>query len=314
MYIEAYGNTHRRYTFIAARFTKPIVRIRFKDHIEPIKTNNILVFYSDTNVHFDTLTFAVNAHCPSAIRVSSGLESDLLLAMFNLNEIYMFSFHDSVLYVVGSPKLNFKYETLPKNIAFRALYRLTKQGLEDNICLEDFGYIKYFIRNRLDWKKWHSWWNLLLKILKTEHLTSKPITIQLAKKIDRIYKKSQQNFVMDYTDLYKCEIDLSEGNPFLGVIYKTENDKVIYVSPMIVSRGNADKSFNDVNQVVCNRWLPLYFNKNMWLSEGIFFYIKHLKEKERDLKQVLDYLEGTTIEKYTFILNDLKVIHRLMTS
>lgn len=313
MYIEAYGNTHRGYTFIAARFTRPVVRVRFKDPIEPIRTDNILVLYSDTHRHFDTLTFAVNAKCPGAVQVDSGSECNLLLAMFDVNEIYMHSFHDSILYVVGTNKLNFKFESCPKTVTFRALYTLTKHGLENSFDFEHFGLVKYFVRNNLSWKKWNSWWNLLLKILKTDALLSKPLSIQLAKRVDGIYKNSRRDFVMDYTDLYKCEIELCE-RPFLGIIYKTEDNAVVYVSPMIVSRDNADKSFNDVNQVVCNRWLPLYFNKNIWLVEGIYFYLRDLKEKTNELKQVLNYLEGTSIEKYSFMQRDLKVVYDILTS
>lgn len=313
MYIEAYGNVYRNFKFIALRFKKPIIRMRFTKDIEPIDTNNILVLYSDTNIQFNTLTFVVNAKSTTnAIPAKSGCERDLLLATLEEDYIYMHSFHDSTLYVVGSTLLSTPYETIPKNIAFRALYTLSKHGLENTLDLEHFKLCKYFIRNKLQWKKWHSWWNLVQNVVKADKFINEPLSLQMAKRISNIYKHSQKNFKLEYSDLYKCEIELTE-RPFLGIIYKVENHTVVYISPMIISKSNSDKPFNDVNQYVCNRWLPLYFNKYIWLNEGMYFYIRDLNKKLIDLKKILAFLEGTTIEKFNFILTDLKIVHTILT-
>lgn len=314
MYIEAYGNSYRGFKFIALRFKKPIVKIRFKNDIQPIQTDNILVVYSNTTVttNFNTLTFVVQSDCTTnAIRVNSGSESDLLLAMLNREHVFMHSFNDSVLYVIGSNKLVLPYDVLPKTITFHALYNLSKNGLENTLELEHFKFCKYFTRNHPQWKKWYSWWSLIQHILNTNKLISAPISIQMAKHISTIYKRSQQDFKIAYSDLYKCEIDFSE-KPFLGIIFKMENNKVCYVSPMIVSKSNSDKPFHDVNQVVCNRWIPLYFNKYTWLNEGMYFYIFNLKENLKYLKGVLTYLEGTTIEKFSFIFKDLHIVYDIL--
>lgn len=314
MYIEAYGNNYRGFKFIALRFRKPIVKIRIKDNIQPIQTDNILVIYSNktVNTEFSTLTFVVQADCTTnAIRVNSGYESDLLLAMLNNEHVFMHSFHDSILYVVGSNKLTFFYDVLPKTITFHALYRLSRYGLENTLELEHFKFCKYFIRNHPEWKKWSSWWSLVQLILNTNKLIRTPITIQMAKHISSIYKNSQQNFKIEYSDLYKCEIDFSE-KPFLGIIFKMENGKISYVSPMIISKSNSEKSFRDVNQISCNRWIPLYFNKHTWLNEGIYFYIYNLKENLKYVKCILNHLKETTIEKYMFIYNDISIIYKIL--
>lgn len=312
MYIEAYGNVHHGLTFIAAKFCKPIVRMNFNTKIDPIQTNNILVVYSDCNLNFNTLTFAVKCNNPNAIWVESGNEYNLLLAMFNLNDIYIHSFSNSVLYVVGSKKLSFQFEFLPKTKTFRTLYNLTKLGLENNFNLEHFGLCKIFTRNQCKWKDWHSWWNLLLKLLKHDILESNQLSLQFTKRIDKIYKKSQHDYTLDYGDLYKCEISLDE-EPFLGIMYNIENDRVQYISPMIVSRKNSTSTFHDVNQIVCTHWLPLYFNKHMWFTEGIYFYLKNYKQNLSHLKKILNYLDKTTIEKYNFIKNDLLIIYNILT-
>lgn len=315
MYIEAYGNKQGGFTFIALRFIKPIVRMYIREDVEPIQTDNILVIYSNKPVHtsFDTLTFVVKAPCSTnAVRVESGLECNLLLAMLNDSNVYTYSFHDSVLYVVGTKNLYFKHDTLPKTITFRALYTLTKNGLENTLGLEHFKHCKYFKRNHLVWKKWQSWWNLLLKIINICDFVSTPITLQLGEQISRIYNNSQQNFTMEEIDLYKCEIDMCEKS-FLGIIYKMENNMVMYVSPMIISKSNANKTFNDVNQIICNHWLPLYFNKHVWLNQGIYYYILNLKKNTLHLKKVLGYLEGTTVEKFSFIEKDLKTVYKILT-
>lgn len=312
MYIEAYGNVHHGLTFIAAKFCKPIVRLNFNTKIDPIQTNNILVVYSDCTQNFNTLTFAVKRNNPNSIYVESGSEYDLLLSMFNLNDIYIHSFSNSTLYVVGSKKLSFQFEFLPKTKTFRALFNLTKLGLENNFNLEHFGLCKNFTRNQCKWRDWHSWWNLLLKLLKHDILESNLLTLQFTKRIDKIYKKSQRDFALDYSDLYKCEISLDE-EPFLGIMYNIENDRVQYTSPMIISKKNSTVSFNDVNQIVCTHWLPLYFNKHMWLTEGIYFYLKNYKQNLNHLKKILNYLDKTTIEKYNFIKKDLMIIYNILT-
>jgi hypothetical protein len=82
---------------------------------------------------------------------------------------------------------------------------------------------------------------------------------------------------------------------------------------MIISIQNSTATFQDVNGIVCTHWLPLYFNKNIWLTEGIYFYLKNFKQNLNHLKKVLNYLDKTTIEKYNFIKNDLMVIYNIMT-
>ena len=311
MYIEAYGNVHHGLTFIAAKFCKPIVRINFNNKIDAIQTNNILVVYSDCALDFKTLTFAVKCNNPNAITVDSGNEYNLLLAMFNLDDIYVHSFSNSVLYVVGSKKLSFQFEFLPKTKTFRTLYNLTKLGLENGFNLEHFGLCKYFSRNQCKWKDWHSWWNLLLKLLKHDILNSKPLSLQFTKQVDKIYKKSQRDYAMDYSDLYKCEISLG-NEPFLGIMYKYENNIVQYISPMIVSSQNSTATFHDVNGIVCDHWLPLYFNKYIWLTESIYFYLKNFKQNLNHLKKIISHLDKTTIEKYNFIKNDLLVVYGIL--
>lgn len=314
MYVEAYGNVYRNLKFIALKFIKPILRIRLNDTVETIDdTHNILVLYSNKKLHLktNTLTYVVNAECSGAIQVKDGDESELLLALLNRSEIYKYVFHHSTLYVVGSLRLSFNYEILPKTAILKALYTLTKNCLDGTFNIQHFQLCKYFKRNNLEWKKWNSWWYLIKLNLNHTYYIKQPITLQLAHKLANIYKKSQYDFELENSNFYNCEIELST-KPLLGIMYKMENDKLLYVSPMIVSKYVGKKSFKDVNFIECNYWLPLYFNKTVWLSEGIYFYILQVYKYTKHLKLILNYLKDSKIDKYIFIKKDLSIVFNIL--
>lgn len=307
MYYEAYGNSQKNVTFIAIRFKKPIVKLFVKESPEIINTENIMVVYSKKPIDFKSNSLIFGVKNQTGIQVPSGKESDLLLSLFDKSHIYLHVFHNSILYVVG--KLSFEYEILSKNLAFNALSKIVTTCLSGNFTIEHFKLCKYFKRNNLEWKKWHSWWYLVKKCVNMNEFIPDSITLQLANKIAKIFKKSQQDYSLDYSELYKCEIELCEKS-FLGVLYNVQHGNVTYVSPMIVSKNK--NTFKDVNFIQCKNWLPLYFNKISWLSEGVYYYLTDLKEYQNHVKGILSSLNGTNIEKYRFIEKDLRIVDSII--
>lgn len=306
-FIEAYGAFHNKMLFVAVRFQTPLVRVQ--------------IIEETSNKETQALTFFVggNGHLGSGgISVKTGLES-LLAVLNNKSDIYFYSYHNSVLYVCGAHDcVPFRYKRIPKTIAFKALYRITKAHQKGKMNIDTIVLCSYFRRNNLLWQDWKSWWYFIQDIMNDtfKAKVSRDITLQMVKLLKRVWKSSlrEKNTYSIHPELSFCEITLAKTEQ-PGILCLSSHSKISYVSPMIVSHECYDfLPIRDKANVKCDRWFPLYTNKNNWFNHLIYFYVKQHKVNIKYIKNMLFFLKNTTITKYTLIEENLSLIYRFLTS
>lgn len=316
-YIEAYGAIYKKLFFFAIRFRKSILKVKIQDSSENINTSDILVLYSKKPIYTETntLTYVVNTHSSStkSISVQTGHTAELLLSLLNKHEILYYYFHKSVLYACGTPDaITCTYKIIPKTKTFKALYQITKAYQNQSIHLTHFIQCHYFKRNNLKWEKWNSWWYFIKNLIniKYKERTGTDITLQICNRIRKMGNcpnilQSKLNF---------CEIGLDETDT-PGILCASENSKICYVSPMIIS-GQFYNSLpiKDKNNIMCNLWFPLYTNKDQWLNNSIYFYLKQLLLNINHIKRILEILKNTTVEKYKQIEENIIIINGILNN
>ena len=312
-YVEAYGAVYNKLFFFAVRFKKPIINVKIKDSSEKIDTSNIIVLHSKKPITTNTLMFAVKSPGHSdAISVNTGHELELILALLNADDILNYCFHKSVLYGVGSPNaISFAYKPLPKTVAFKALYKITRAYQNKCINIYHFVLCHYFRRNNLPWAKWQSWFYFIKHLINDEFKkkTGLNITLQIIKRIKKILNNSLK--IENYkSELNFCEIALDEtNNP--GILCASNQSVIYYISPMIVGEQfYSSLPIKDKNNVSCNLWFPLFTDH--WFDTSIYFYIKCLSLNTKYIQQILKVLNNTTIEKYKLIQKNVTLLNQIL--
>lgn len=319
-YVDAYGTIHNKLLFIAIRFRKPIIKIQINKNSESIETSNIVVLYSNKPVNFqsNTLTFIVKAECHNTdvIPVETGLESELLLSTLNKSEILYYTYYNSVLYACGTSNIiSYTYDVIAKTTTFRALNKIITAYRKNKLNVEHYALCHYFKRNKLKWKKWNSWWYFIRERINEKYKEKAGVypSLRTVKNLNKLFKNSKTLIVdKDYSKLRYCEISLEEMDN-VGVLCISKNMEISYVSPMIISKQGHFKPLRDVNNKICNKWFPLYINKNNWLNNSIYFYSNNIRLNIIYIRKMLKYLENTTIEKYKNIQENLVLILKLVT-
>lgn len=321
-YLEAYGACYKKLLFFAVRFKKPIIKVKIDESSEGIDTSNILVIYSKSpvTITFNTLTYIVNVPCFTdelTISVKTGNKSELLHSLTNKCEIYYFHVHDSILYGCGTSNcISFKYKSIPKTVAFKALYMITRAYQNKNINIYDFISCHHFKRNKLKWEKWSSWWGFIRDLINNDfnNKVGIDITLQTVSRIKKIWKNTLKlNPIIEMPELNFCEIGL-ENTDTPGILCSSENSSIKYISPMIISEQYYDSlPIKDKNNIKCDLWFPLYTNLHHWMNHCIYFYIKQLSLNKIYIEEMLSFLDKTTIEKYKLIQENIIVISEILT-
>lgn len=294
-YIEAYGAIFNKCVFLA---------LRFKENTPVFNTaNNQSVILSSKRKSKDKLVIT--------------LHPEILLSVLHRSNVFHYRYYKYVLYVCGkNPITPLPYESTCRTPTFKALYRVIKAVMRQNVMIQHYALCYHFKRNHVQWKSWQSWWAFIVSLLNPYYLqkTGCRLTLQRCKHLKKVYQYS--NIVVQdpyVSSLRFCELSLDESND-VGVLCAQDNhSKIIYVSPMIVSEQFQGQSIQDVNHTVCTLWFPLYIDREHWFNKGIYFYTTHYNIQMGHLQNMLIFLQNTTVEKYQLIQENLMWIYKLLT-
>lgn len=304
-YIVAYGNTDKEFRLVAVKFKKKILWV--KNLTERLLETDDCYIVSQTAAIFDR----------EGNVITPNTEENLLKSIFPRSSYRFSIFSHGILYacIHSNVKLNLSdkvYTKLNKNLSFRALCELTRARFTRELTFEQCCLFRFFKRNhKFVWKKWYAWYYYAFHISKNGFLAAvgnfpSSYTARLLHKSTSRIGPNDTSVPLDF---YSCEITFDDADDLLlGAYYKwTEPLRAVtYVSPMVASF--CDRSFRDVNQEICNGWLPLYRNRQTWAEKGFRTFTSHFLQNIHDLKGVLRWLSQQSSEKYCLMQKDLSVI------
>lgn len=322
-FIDVYGNKYNRQHFIAIRFKRAIITYHCTEFdttpIDP-PNDSIVVLRGSycPDIQLDNkciLLYTIGKNViKGGIRVPDQAPNTLLRALIPEDQTKVCEFYHSTLYVIASenpfPKIT---KTCKKNKAFRALVTFVEATKKNRILtLEEAASIRFFKRHCQKLNNFNRWSPFALNIVykKFYSLTHALPTSHIGKQLFRLLKRSKKapEYIID-SDFYRCEVFFTDIEP-VGVMCLFEADKLKYVSPMVVKE--TSEKFRDTNYIECNTWLPLYKDKQTWNDYCLPFYVHDLSKKKIQLKQVLLWLQNSTVEKYQLLYKDLEQIGKIL--
>lgn len=323
-YVEACGNFFGKFYYIAVRLRKEVAFLKkISDScvtLDPPK-GVAVVIESDIPLHVLPATSLVFKMYPSKPHekdfVSAVKEETLMLKMFPEGSIVHHVCVEKTLYVLSTRNPFRKcWKKIPRDTTFKALARMTMAMQNSPVDLEDCILLRLFKKDQVkkDFKKWSSWYHFLhrLSFNSFKKCVGSEPSSELADTLLGAISRTEGLIVPRLLDpdFYKCEITLDE-NAFTGVLFRIgSHSHVDYVSPMITTE--LTQYFLDVNRERCNGWLPLYQSKDTWTTKGFKRFCADFSKNCTLLRQVVCWLSIQTLEKYSKILRDLKLVQTIV--
>lgn len=324
-YVEGYGNTNEAYSLVAVRFKKRILWTGLP--------HNKCFEEAHDHLLVSPKIFKDKLKIPSVLIVFGGRhkqETLLLLSMLGeaigvADKILKYTFHNRVLYALVRAPVPKTFLKINRNKLFSIV--------SDTIRSCHFGRAGYWQcenlrllkRNRgcstpttrFDVEFWHSFYPFVVEQLRkkfVELLGSPPcsrlgdILFKARRKCETLEKDPTLSSLLPERDFYVCEITF-ESDELLGIRYRTNEDVVEYVSPMIVAFTNYE--YIDCCQQRTNGWIPLFRSITWWKRRGSNVFVGRLKNNLHDLKGILNWLSHQPSEKYKNILADLNILKNI---
>lgn len=311
-YLDVFGNCYKGVYFIALRFKLPVATYHQRAGSSPIHVpdNTAVVIHGNT---FPKMVEGTKGLFFKVSNRASSSEQMLLKSMFPDQSNLLSCFHRQTLFVVSNKNpFSTWWTKCRRNVAFNALYQFYEIYIgQKSMQLEDIGLLRLFQRNCYDPTHFNTWYQLATALVSKEvnRILARLPSAQLGLTVHQVLRRLQTHVLPSNhppPDFYaQCEIMYTDTEP-LGVLYRTENRKVIYVSPMVVSYQPYE--YRDSNSVFCNCWLPLLQDLNHFKKHVVEWYLKH----STDLPYVIAWLSMQTAEKYRFLQTDLEQVNYLM--
>lgn len=315
-FVQAFGDVMKQpksFYFIALRFKRPFVIMKSVPKKWP--TNSLIVVHGTGESHQELLEDSLILFAKSE-DINKG---NLLLKLFPDDTVLHHAFSYETLFVVSTcnPFIEFWHKTKNEN-AFTALKKLAIDQLilkAHYLLFDHITNFRFFNPKKRDLQNFSSWLPLsqsLFMALMNYKKVYFPIPEigSIAHKI-AIRSKNLQLGPLPPKQFYTCEIMFNKPE-LLGIICNLDSKHNLkYISPMIISLPKMQ--LKDVNGVNCNMWLPLFQDKNTWLSSGIRFYLQDYHQCLDMVKSVLSWLPlKNYCEKYKFIYMDYIHIGKIM--
>lgn len=332
-YVEGYGNTSDAYSLVGVRFKKRILWADLPYKCFEEAHDHLLVsckIFKDPNN-----LYHLKLKTPSVLSVFGGRvrhkqETILLLSMLGdalgvPEKILTHKFHNRVLYALVRGPIPKTFLKINRSKLFSVLLDTIRSCHFGRAGYRQCQNLRCLKRNRgcptpatrFEVDFWHSFYPFVVELLRkkfVELVGSPPcsrlgdILFKAQRKCETLEKDPNLSGLLPSRDFYVCEITF-ESEVLLGIRYRTKEDVVEYVSPMIVAFTNHE--YIDSCGQRTNCWIPLFRSITWWKRFGSNVFVGRLKNNLDDLKGILNWLSNRPSEKYRNILADLNVLKKI---